>query len=352
MLGSYGLVIYSHFVFLSGLYYFDSSITSLFYVHIGLLACLIAIIEFFFQRNKKWKYTDLNRLKNRIHKKITQDEFKALVKQGKKYALFDNYVLDLTWFRHEHPAGSFLIDQNIGKDMGKYFVGSYSMENGVPPYTHSFIAGQILIKLVCGELEETSTPVIVKSQDLNRSNANLRENKDEFHIDKLSNIFYVNSKTELIPNVFRFKLINNSSNVMSFYPDLDHSGRSYIIRSMQTELCRYYTICNCMNSRFYNRYINLFKFIMGEIPNFNPVDYYEMITEVDDYIEIVAKYYSQSKKGMSSQLTHASPDDSFYVDVPVGKRLDLNFSNMRGHIVLFVGGTGILPYMDFLAYLG
>lgn len=107
-----------------------------------------------------------------------------------------------------------------------------------------------------------------------------------------------------------------------------------------------------MNSRFYNRYINVFKYILGESNNYESLDYSNMIMQFDEGVEIVAKYYSQTKIGISKQLTKASPDHRFFVNVPLGKGLDFNFNNLQGHILLFVGGTGILPYMDFFAYLG
>lgn len=233
---SYAIIIYSHFVYLTGLYYFDSIVTPVFYIHIIFLVLMIAIIEVIFQKNSKWNYSDMRSLKELDLKKISIEEFNYMIRQGKKYALFDNYVLDLTWFRHEHPAGSFLIDQNIGKDMGKYFVGSYSMEDSCKPYTHSSIAGKILKKLVCAELEEPRSPVIIEDRSLDKSYDYIHGLHTLNLIDKPTNVFYVKSKTELIPNVFRFQLVSKSGKVLSFYPDLELSGRSYIVRSFKNNV--------------------------------------------------------------------------------------------------------------------
>lgn len=107
-----------------------------------------------------------------------------------------------------------------------------------------------------------------------------------------------------------------------------------------------------MNSKFYARYINVFKYILGQTTEYSELDYYTLATDVDDHLELIVKYYHQSKNGMSSQLTHANPDDAFYISAPIGKGLDINYNNLKGHIAVFVGGTGILPFMDFFAYLG
>lgn len=160
-------------------------------------------------------------------KKISIEEFNELIKLGKKYALFDNFVLDLTWFRHEHPGSAFLIDQNIGKDMGKYFVGSYSMENNAKPYTHSFIAGKILKKLICAELEEPYTNVLLGTDDTDLSVISARGVLPT-KASSFTKIFNVESKTELIKNVYRFKLTSPNSRVRSFYPGFELEAISFI----------------------------------------------------------------------------------------------------------------------------
>lgn len=66
---------------------------------------------------------------------------------------------------------------------------------------------------------------------------------------------------------------------------------------------------------------------------------------------MVIKYYPQTKRGISAQLTHATENDKFFVNTPVGKGLDIDLRSPNGTYLLFVGGTGILPYMDFFAYL-
>lgn len=38
--------------------------------------------------------------------------------------------------------------------------------------------------------------------------------------------------------------------------------------------------------------------------------------------------------------------------MPVGKGLEIKANQLQGSYVIFVGGTGILPYMDFFAYIG
>ena len=64
------------------------------------------------------------------------------------------------------------------------------------------------------------------------------------------------------------------------------------------------------------------------------------------------KFYSQSKGGITKQLLECSPEDEFFISGPVSKGLNLKVENIiDGNTVIFVGGTGILPFVDFFAYL-
>ena len=350
---SYLLLAYSHIAFLSGMYYFDSPYTYLYYIHLAVIFLLHLTIEVIFQLKSKWKYDDLKTLEQKDFKEITIEEFQQCIKEGKKYALFDNYVLDVTWYSFDHPGSSYLIDANVGKDVGKYFVGSYSMENKAPAYTHSLIAGKILKKLVCAKIKDSDQTVIVPREEPNESViSGTHINPDAILARSNSNIFYVEGKDELMRDVYRFRLGNKSSLIKGFYSGLELSGRGYVLSSLQNHVCRYYTLCNCMSSKFYKQYLDAFKNILqGDVEGYKPLEYQQVLAEKDDYMEIVIKHYHQTKKGISTQLTYASAGDQFYVNAPVGKGHDIDFNSLKGTYMLFVGGTGILPYMDLFAYM-
>ena len=61
--------------------------------------------------------------------------------------ILNDLVLDVSKFSLTHPAGAFLINKNVGRDISKYFDGGYVMENGSflskgiwaqKPWRHSF----------------------------------------------------------------------------------------------------------------------------------------------------------------------------------------------------------------------
>lgn len=84
---------------------------------------------------------------------ISLFQFNNLVKIGRKLVLFNNFVVDVEPFMDEHPGTRFVLSQNIGRDIGKYFYGAYSMEEDVAPHIHSHYAAGIIKKLTIGKLE-------------------------------------------------------------------------------------------------------------------------------------------------------------------------------------------------------
>jgi len=58
------------------------------------------------------------------------------------------------------------------------------------------------------------------------------------------------------------------------------------------------------------------------------------------------KIYKDSRTGISSQVLRAGHDDDFNITGPYGKGVDAR----SGSIIVWAGGTGILPFMDLFAY--
>ena len=68
-------------------------------------------------------------------------------------------VIDVTNYVHNHPGGQFVLQQNIGRDISKFFYGGYSLEDnmGSSPargYTHSNYAKLVVQDLVKGVYEK------------------------------------------------------------------------------------------------------------------------------------------------------------------------------------------------------
>ena len=96
-----------------------------------------------------------------IERTITMDEFNFSVKEGKKYVILDDCVVDVGKFKFNHPGGVWLLDHNIGNDISKFFYGAYSMEakNSFGPHLHSNTARSIIMSLAICRLEREAPNV-------------------------------------------------------------------------------------------------------------------------------------------------------------------------------------------------
>jgi len=78
--------------------------------------------------------------------------------------LLDDMVLDIEDFAYTHPGGAFLLEYNIGRDISKFFYGSYALDGnnskpGMPnnKYAHSNIARKWANKLAVAALKRKNT---------------------------------------------------------------------------------------------------------------------------------------------------------------------------------------------------
>ena len=98
-------------------------------------------------------------------KTFTIKEYEEAIKNGEKYVVLDDMVLDVKEYQDFHPGGNFLIKYNIGRDVSKFFYGGYALDNtqnskGV--YTHSSKARQVVNTLVIAYLEKPTQSMSAK----------------------------------------------------------------------------------------------------------------------------------------------------------------------------------------------
>ena len=149
---AYLLIIWANYQLYTGMASLNSKYTYVLFIYH--LAAVIALVirEVSYQYKFEYKHEDKQQLVAKNLPKISQPEFENLIKEGKKYVLFDNYVIDVTSFISEHPGSSYVIEQTIGRDIGKYFYGAYHLESSASPHKHSSFAARVLTKLAVAEI--------------------------------------------------------------------------------------------------------------------------------------------------------------------------------------------------------
>lgn len=73
-------------------------------------------------------------LMSMLNNQVSREEIiKAL--PDLKWVLFDSSVYDLTDFFH--PAGNYIIENCVGREISRFFLGAYSLEiTNLTPYRH------------------------------------------------------------------------------------------------------------------------------------------------------------------------------------------------------------------------
>ena len=57
----------------------------------------------------------------------TIEQIEKGVADGIPLLIFDNVVLNLNGYEKMHPGGKFVLKQNFGRDVSKFFNGGYSL---------------------------------------------------------------------------------------------------------------------------------------------------------------------------------------------------------------------------------
>ena len=85
----------------------------------------------------------------------TSEQIDKGVVAGMSLVIFDNLVINLKGYEKLHPGGKFVLRQNYGRDISKFFNGGYSLIQGpgIKPHHHSAHALKILKGLIVGVLK-------------------------------------------------------------------------------------------------------------------------------------------------------------------------------------------------------
>lgn len=137
------------------------------YLNIILMSGIVIVFEGWYQYS--WRQED-----QFIYDKplISEQEFEERIKNGEKLVILDNMVIDISTYAYNHPGGAFLLDYNVGRDISKFFYGSYALDgNANDPskqeterYAHSNIARKIANNNRVGKMKYDGVRWSLKSQ--------------------------------------------------------------------------------------------------------------------------------------------------------------------------------------------
>ena len=180
---------------------------------------------------------------------MTEEEFDKAILRGEKLWILDDMVLDLTDFMPNHPGGVFVLDQNIGRDISKFFYGGYQLDgNGGKPgssttaYAHSNIARKIANQYAVAALARIQTPT-----------GRYEIIPEQIHKMNNSTSTFVFGQVDTTSNNDKFKM---------FSGDVTQIGKHFLFYSLGTNgvpiiarnrvLRRHYTTTNALRKPVYD----------------------------------------------------------------------------------------------------
>lgn len=133
------------------IYYQGLTYNKLGVLHFVTIFIFFAIFEIFIYKSKQGEVI----LTGGDHAQdiITLEDYNQRLAEGENLAILEDFVVDLSKFKFSHPGGKFVIEHNIGRDISKFFYGSYMLENNMKPHLHSNIARRIVNEITIGRLK-------------------------------------------------------------------------------------------------------------------------------------------------------------------------------------------------------
>jgi hypothetical protein len=170
-----------------------------------------------------------------------------------------------------------VLEQNIGRDISKFFYGGYTLENssGLKQYTHSNIAKRVVNSLIIGRLIDEAPSGTMKVYDSHK-------------VNKDTKVFVLKAK----------KLLKG---VKLYHSRLDAIGRHYLVSNdINPNVKRHYTITSCMKKDAYEEYLRVIKDAL-ETGETTPV-HKSLLDDRDGSLAVITlKNYGQ-KKGVSTSF--------------------------------------------------
>jgi NAD(P)H-flavin reductase len=273
-----------------------------------------------------------------IRSLMTTDELKQKY-SGRIILIFKNGVYNLT--NYSHPGGDWRFREANWSEVSRYLFGISGIESdGSEAWKHSRDAFKVLSSRLIGNLYE-------KGSD-NPDNWALKATKNGEVV--FSNVDWTLSQKKVISQTTSlFKWRNQDFKVETGSPGYRWMGKHYMLsKQSKTSKIRIYTHCVSLADeihaydakaveQFFRRLRGDSDLVLPELPRFL------------DYLPTVIKRY-ESTDGISKTVHDMETGDTMKVEGPFGRGFILD-EDLEGDVIIVAGGTGILPFVDFLNFL-
>lgn len=249
-------------------------------------------------------------------KEMNYDEAYEKIKSGEVLMFFDNLVVNARVFKQSHPGGKFMIAETVGEDLGGYLSGCSSYGGRFSPYAHTENAFSIVNYMAIAKIpypvgyftftegqNQEVMEFIVFSQQLLSSDTWLLTLKSQY--------FSMAPEPKLEWVGKHFKVVYNHKNY--------------------GKVRRYYS------GVFVNLGLWCKEFGLS-IPGEN---------ECPGSIKFIYKFYQGGI--MTGYFKSLTSGQILSIQGPFGPGLMIK--ELKGDFIAYVGGTGLITFLDFIYYI-
>jgi NAD(P)H-flavin reductase len=275
-------------------------------------------------------------------------------KSKKKWVLYDNYICDIGDYITSHPGGANTIQENLYSDMSRFMTGTQAYSSQIEAYDHNIRTIQHLVDKMCYGVLKDNHNIIVKKGYLplisDTESHNLKENHSEYISESYVHLI---SKQEIAENIFEYKFKSQRGlQFAKILPGVYSLGRHYSLSSVELNKTRYYSISMCLNEVMKKKHLELIENIKRLENNLECVNV--EVPEDKMYSEEFNLYIKKYnfKNGLSGHVDKFNNDmqTDLIIRGPVGTGLNLFNNILKGTNVIFAAGTGIIPFIDLIAF--
>jgi NAD(P)H-flavin reductase len=250
-------------------------------------------------------------------------------KEKKKWAFYDEFVINLAPFVNSHPGGAIFIKKAYGEDMGKYINGCSSYGKNYLPYDHSNQARDLAERLAVARipypeevfLKKSSTATmndmkwkLVSKSNIARDTLLLRLNSKEFELDS----------SNLSPSNFG-KHFLVSAKIKGFH------------------VRRYYSLMLVDYEKWTTEVLG------ASYAQYKIAPMTEDLPDTrSNLLKLIIKVYETGK--LTSYIDNYGPGLMLNLKGPLGPGLGLGVDH-RGKYMAVVGGTGLITVLDFVYFI-
>ena len=256
---------------------------------------------------------------DKIDRRRHCEVFEEIMNGKKEWVFYDEYILDISGFKWNHPGGSFMFKGIYGQDVGKFLNGCSNVDD-YRPYFHSDQARNIAEHLTIGYI--SFPPNLFVSLHNNETNSNMS--------------WTLTNRTTVAQSTYCLEFSSFNWQITAEPPGFEWIGKHFLVTSL---------ISGKIINRYYSFvHVNLQTWADEVRSHSMKAKHYDVKQEPNK-LRLHIKHYPGGE--MTSHLSSIPLGSIIQFKGPIGPGICTDTLKDKEFLV-FGAGTGVLPFLDLI----